>query len=141
MEETIRALLLFHMNWCLLAEWTNFVSEAEAATATSPFTEFNKTLQQPTTSFVLLEAHQVVRIYSPYQDVQPKFPCMDKVLMHLGFCGIGILFIFTPLSFERSSSCSGVIIPVNPHQREALDSSFALIRAHQQCISSGRAGI
>ncbi|KAG5442701.1 hypothetical protein CSKR_108007 [Clonorchis sinensis] len=31
--------------------------------------------------------------------------------LHLGFCGIGILFIFTPLSFERSSSCSGVIIP------------------------------
>ncbi|KER27671.1 hypothetical protein T265_05305 [Opisthorchis viverrini] len=34
-----------------------------------------------------------------------------------------------PLSFERSSSCSGVIIPVSPHQREALDSSFTLIRA------------
>ncbi|KAG5455279.1 hypothetical protein CSKR_113439 [Clonorchis sinensis] len=29
---------------------------------------------------------------------------------YLGFFGIGILFIFTPLSFERWSSCSGVII-------------------------------
>ncbi|KER23137.1 hypothetical protein T265_08908 [Opisthorchis viverrini] len=51
------------------------------------------------------------------------------------------LFIVTPISFERSSSCSGVIIPVGPHQRKALDSSFALTRAHQQCISNGRAGI
>ncbi|KAG5452417.1 hypothetical protein CSKR_107117 [Clonorchis sinensis] len=30
----------------------------------------------------------------------------------VGFCGIGILFISTPPSFERSSSCSGVIIPL-----------------------------
>ncbi|KER28146.1 hypothetical protein T265_04977 [Opisthorchis viverrini] len=51
------------------------------------------------------------------------------------------LFIATPLSFERSCCCSGVIIPVSPHQREALDSSFALIRAHQQYISNGHAGI
>ncbi|KAG5446648.1 hypothetical protein CSKR_108305 [Clonorchis sinensis] len=28
-----------------------------------------------------------------------------------GFCGIRILFIFTPLSFERPFSCPGVIIP------------------------------
>ncbi|KAG5441364.1 hypothetical protein CSKR_108710, partial [Clonorchis sinensis] len=51
----------------------------------------------------------------------------DTKSSHLGSCGIRILFIFTPLSFERSSSCSGVIIPMSPHQREALDSSFALI--------------
>ncbi|KAG5450266.1 hypothetical protein CSKR_112666 [Clonorchis sinensis] len=41
-------------------------------------------------------------------------------------------------SFERSSSCSGVIIPMSPHQRKALDSSFALIGAYQQCILGGR---
>ncbi|KAG5454462.1 hypothetical protein CSKR_113128 [Clonorchis sinensis] len=54
-------------------------------------------------------------------------------------CRLSQMFIFTPLSFERSSSCYGVIIPMSPHQSgEALDSSVALIRAHQQCISSGR---
>ncbi|KER20884.1 hypothetical protein T265_15225, partial [Opisthorchis viverrini] len=38
------------------------------------------------------------------------------------------LFIVTPHSFERSCSCSGVIILVSPHQmRGALDSSFALL--------------
>ncbi|KER32905.1 hypothetical protein T265_01184 [Opisthorchis viverrini] len=47
----------------------------------------------------------------------------------------------TPLAFERSSSCSGVIVPVSPHQRDALDSSFALIRAYQQLISNGCPGI
>ncbi|KER28562.1 hypothetical protein T265_04610 [Opisthorchis viverrini] len=47
----------------------------------------------------------------------------------------------TPLSFERSCSCSGVIIPVSLHQREALDSSFALIRAHQQCTPMGVPGL
>ncbi|KAG5455075.1 hypothetical protein CSKR_104584 [Clonorchis sinensis] len=56
--------------------------------------------------------------------------CDDRLTRQSGLPSI--LFIFTPLSFERSSSCSGVIIPVSPHQREALDSSFALIRAHQQ---------
>ncbi|KAG5449708.1 hypothetical protein CSKR_103083 [Clonorchis sinensis] len=51
------------------------------------------------------------------------------------------LFMFTPLSFERSSSCSGVIMPMSPQQREALHSSFALIRARQHCISKGRTRI
>ncbi|KAG5452405.1 hypothetical protein CSKR_107109 [Clonorchis sinensis] len=64
----------------------------------------------------------------------------DLLKSGLGFCGICTLFIFTPFSCERLSSSSGVIILVSPHQRETLDSSFALIRAHQQCISSGRAG-
>ncbi|KAG5455144.1 hypothetical protein CSKR_111554 [Clonorchis sinensis] len=35
--------------------------------------------------------------------------CKDKFGMYAS------LFIFTPLSFERSSSCSGVIIPVSGH--------------------------
>ncbi|KER33219.1 hypothetical protein T265_00907 [Opisthorchis viverrini] len=34
-----------------------------------------------------------------------------------------------------------VTYPVSPHQGEALNSNSALIRAHQQCISNGRAGI
>ncbi|KAG5453962.1 hypothetical protein CSKR_110045 [Clonorchis sinensis] len=66
---------------------------------------------------------------------------MKQLSLVVGLCGIGILFIFMPLSFERSSSCSGVIIPVSPHQREALDSSLALSGARQQCISNDRAGI
>ncbi|KAG5453514.1 hypothetical protein CSKR_112259 [Clonorchis sinensis] len=42
--------------------------------------------------------------------------CMPNLF--LGNCKqLLILFIFTPLSFERSSSCSGVIIPKSPHQR------------------------
>ncbi|KER21648.1 hypothetical protein T265_10070 [Opisthorchis viverrini] len=35
----------------------------------------------------------------------------------LGFCGIGILSIAIPLSFERSPSFSGAVILVSPHQR------------------------
>ncbi|KER26348.1 hypothetical protein T265_06393 [Opisthorchis viverrini] len=41
----------------------------------------------------------------------------------------------------RLFSCSGVSISERPHQREALDSNFTLIRAHQQCMSNGYAGI
>ncbi|KER21764.1 hypothetical protein T265_10001 [Opisthorchis viverrini] len=52
-----------------------------------------------------------------------------------------LLHYTTPLSFERPCSCSGLLIPVGLHQREPMDSSFALIRAHHQCISNGRAGI
>ncbi|KAG5441922.1 hypothetical protein CSKR_106367, partial [Clonorchis sinensis] len=37
-------------------------------------------------------------------------------------------FIFPPLSHERPFSCSGLIIPARPHRREAMDSSFTLIR-------------
>ncbi|KAG5448384.1 hypothetical protein CSKR_109658 [Clonorchis sinensis] len=55
--------------------------------------------------------------------------------MPSGFCG-------NTGSEKQSSSYTGAIILVSPHQREeAMDSSFALIRAHQQCISYGCAEV
>ncbi|KAG5447914.1 hypothetical protein CSKR_112315 [Clonorchis sinensis] len=41
---------------------------------------------------------------------EAEFGFESRTLQSLEFCGICILFIFTPLSFEWSSSCSGVII-------------------------------
>ncbi|GAA52701.1 hypothetical protein CLF_108645 [Clonorchis sinensis] len=46
----------------------------------------------------------------------------QRLVAFVGLFGMGILFIFTPLSGERSSSSSDVVIPVSPHQSTALGS-------------------
>ncbi|KAG5447308.1 hypothetical protein CSKR_110155 [Clonorchis sinensis] len=72
--------------------------------------------------------------YSPFfsnhvtDDIPVRWPhtrlksTRQRLVAFVGLFGMGILFIFTPLSGERSSSCSDVVIPVSPHQSTALGS-------------------
>ena len=48
-------------------------------------------------------------------------------------------FIYTPVSFEQPTHTE-LIPPIDPHQREAADARFVLVRAHQYGISLAESG-
>ena len=47
--------------------------------------------------------------------------------------------MYTPVSFEQPTHPE-LIPPIDPHQREAADARFALVRAHQYSISLAASG-